>query len=350
MASRIATFCAGYIGEHGPASVDELHQAARAAQVTTARTTSSVAQAVRYSDQFRHLPDGRYVTTNWLFTGSIFTHRARNDTREVNDQIWFGRELEPLRRLFGPTATTMPLAGGGEITSSRYYRNVWTGPKGWLPPVARDELLGLRWDGSGIQVTAVAGEEVSERRIEQVRTVLRRHDQQFKKSDGSSYRMPDSDGLVETVRSALLEVPDLLKSPVLPLDELLGSTPGDCVRELYRSLNDTFAPEYEARVTLSMPEPLLADFNQRAELTGADPKELMIAVLARAAHSSSPRDFLPPARRFPNPPYESDESWGGMVRYDEDPWGDPVYEPRDVPRDEPSDEPIGPSRGGLRAV
>jgi hypothetical protein len=120
------------------------------------------------------------------------------------------------------------------------------------------------------------------------------------------------DEFAKVVANALLEVPGLISSPIPPLDELMGSSPSECVQELYRSLSDTHVAEYEARVILRMPEPLLVDLTRRAQLSGVAPEDLMIGLLARAAMSTSPRVDKPPVPRFARNPtaYELDDPWG----------------------------------------
>lgn len=302
--SRIATFCADYIGDHGPMSVDELYQAAKAANVTTARTAGTVNQAMRERPEFVLLPDGRYTVASRLLAGCVFTHRVR-DSRTVREGLWAGRELGPFQTLLAQLRE-LPTDTGGAISYSRYRPSVWDVPAGWLPEVSAGELLGLRWTGSQLQAARV---EADEQRAAEVRAVLVRHRQRLDQERRHVYspivvdRFGDA---TEVALNALVEVPDLFAEPVPPLDELLGRTPAECVRELHQCLDESFEPYPQGRLSVDIPESLLGELNGRASRMGLPLAEYVTGLLATEAWRTAPRGSVVYRRREPEPWYDSD--------------------------------------------
>src|SRR5918996_2401080 len=149
--SRIASFCAEYLGKHGPTPVETIYQAAYAAGVTAARTSASVTQAMRDRATFMQLPDGRYTSARHLLVGATFTHRVSGD-RAGDQYIWPGSELEPLRRLVKDLGE-IPVVGGGTVQVNRYGQEIWKIPAGTPDAVPRGRLLRLTFTGSDLNVT-----------------------------------------------------------------------------------------------------------------------------------------------------------------------------------------------------
>lgn len=300
--SRIATFCADYIGDHGPMSVDELYQAARAASVTTARTAGTVVQAMRERSGFVELPDGRYTVASRLLAGSVLTHRVR-DSRPVRESLWAGRELAPLQALL-TQLREVPTDTGGTITYSRYRPSVFDVPPGWLPDVSAGELVGLRWTGAQLQAARVHADEL---RAQEVRAVLVRHRQRLDQERRHAYGVTSFDrfgDVTEVALNALVEVPDLFAEPVPPLDELLGRTPAECVRELHQCLSESFEPDPHGRLSIDIPESLLNELSGRADRMGVPLGDYVTGLLAAEAWRTVPRGKAVYRRREPDP-YES---------------------------------------------
>lgn len=301
--SRIAAFCAEHIGDHGPKSVEELYQAARAANVTTARTTGTVTQAMRQRSEFIELPDGRYTVASRLLAGSVLTHRVR-DSRPVRETLWSGRELGPFHTLL-TELRELPTDTGETISSSPYRSTIWDVSPDWLPDVSAGELIGLRWTGSQLQASRV---QADERRAREVRAVLIRHRQRLDRERRHTYHptMIDRFGdAAEVALNALVEVPDLFAEPVPPLDELLGRTPAECVRELHECLNDSYESDVYGRLSVDMPESLLDELTGRATRMGVPLGDYVTGLLAAEAWRTVPRGTAAYRRRV-EPLYEPD--------------------------------------------
>lgn len=285
--SRIATFCADHIGDHGPTSVDELYQAARAANVTTARTAGTILQAMRERSGFVQLPDGRYTVASRLLAGSVLTHRVR-DGRPVRESLWAGRELGPIQTLLAQLRE-VPTDTGGTITYSRYRPSVLDVPPGWLPDVSAGELVGLRWTGSHLQASRV---QADEQRAVEVRAVLIRHRQALDKERRGAHPLASVDRFgdaAEVALSALVEVPDLFAEPVPPLDELLGRTPAECVKELHQCLNESYEFDFDGRLSVDLPMSLLDELSGRADRMGVSLGDYVTGLLAAEAWRTVPR-------------------------------------------------------------
>lgn len=301
--SRIATFCAEHIGNHGPMSVDELYQAARAANVTTARTTGTVTQAMRERSEFIQLPDGRYTVASRLLAGSLLTHRVR-DNRPARETLWTGREFGPFHTLL-TQLRELPTDTGGKISSSPYRPTIWDVSPDWVPDVSAGELIGVRWTGSQLQASRVRADD---RRAGEVRAVLIRHRQRLDRERRHTYSPMVIDrfgDIAEVALHALVEVPDLFAEPVPPLDELLGRTPAECVRELHQSLNESFESDVHGRLSVDLPESLLDELAGRASRMGVPLGEYITGLLAAEAWRTVPRGTAAYRRRL-EPPYEPD--------------------------------------------
>ncbi|HEX6231936.1 MAG TPA: hypothetical protein VFZ63_02300 [Jiangellaceae bacterium] len=297
--SRIATFCADYLGKHGPAPVETIYQAAHAAGVTSARTSSSVTQAMRDRSIFMPLPDGRYTCAQRLIVGATFTHRVSGD-RAGDQYIWPGPELKPLRQVVKALGE-IPIEGGGAVQVNRYGQETWKVPAGTLDAVPRGGLLAFTFTGSELTATPVTS-EVSRHdpRAREVRAALIRH-RRLAVEDDQRYgysRWTASEDLGRIVLSALAEAPGLLAEPVPPLDELIGTSPAEAVTLLYEGISDALEREHRLVVSLDMPEPLYATLENRANLLNIAPDELMVALLANDMWRTAPRGTVPYEPRY----------------------------------------------------
>ncbi len=297
--SRIATFCAEYLGKHGPAPVETIYQAAYAAGVTAARTSTSVTQAMRDRSTFIQLPDGRYTCAQRLLVGATFTHRVSGD-RAGDQYVWPGPELEPLRQVVKDLGE-IPVEGGGSVQVNGYGQEIWKVPAGTLDGVPPGGLLAFTFTGSHLRTTPLKSDLTRhEPGVAAVRAVLIRHRRRALESNqryGYSTWSAKED-LGRIVLSALAEVPDLLAEPVPPLDELVGMSPAEAVNLLYEGISDVLEREHRLNVSLDMPEPLYATLEARANLLKIAPEELMVSLLSNEMWRSAPRGTVPYEPRY----------------------------------------------------
>ncbi|HEX6338693.1 MAG TPA: hypothetical protein VFZ85_17200 [Jiangellaceae bacterium] len=320
--SRIAAFCADYLGKHGPTPVETIYQAAFAAGVTAARTSSSVTQAMRDRTTFVQLPDGRYTCAQHILVGATLTHRVSGD-RAGDQYVWPGPELEPLRRLIRDLGE-VPVEGGGTVQVDPYGREIWKVPAGRLDGVPRGGLLAFTWTGTHLRAAALeSGVDRNDPRALEVRAVLVRHRRRALE-DRHRYGYFDwsaREDLGRIVLSALTEAPNLLSEPVPPLDELLGVSPAEAVNQLYEGVADVLEREHRRNVTLDLPEPLYATLEARAGLLNIAPEEFMVALLGNEMWRTAPRGTVPYQPRYasnkrhlsavPAVNDDDDKSWAG---------------------------------------
>lgn len=317
--SRIAAFCADYLGKHGPAPVETIYQAAHAAGVTVARTSSSVTQAMRDPGTFVRLPDGRYTCAQRLLVGATFTHRVSGD-RAGDQYVWPGPELQPLRRLI-KNLGEVPVEGGGTVQVDSYGPEIWKLPEGTLDGVPQGGLLAFTWTGTQLRAAALDTDiDRDDPRAVNVRAVLIRHRRRALE-DRQRYGYRDwttKDDIGRVVLSALAEAPNLLTEPVPPLDELLGVSPAEAVDLLYESVSDVLERQHRLNVGLDLPEPLYATLAARASRLDIAPEEFMVAVLASEMWRTAPRGAEPylssnskPERHLSAVPSPDDHIWAG---------------------------------------
>jgi hypothetical protein len=317
--SRIAAFCADYLGKHGPAPVETIYQAAYAAGVTAARTSSSVTQAMRDRTTFAQLPDGRYTCAQRILVGATFTHRVSGD-RTGDQYVWPGPELEPLRGLVKDLGE-VPVEGGGTVQLDPYGQEIWKVPAGTLDAVPRGGLLAFTWTGTHLRAAALeSGVDRYHPRAMEVRAVLIRHRRRALE-DRQRYGYVDwtaREDLGRIVLSALTEAPNLLSEPVPPLDELLGVSPAEAVNLLYEGVSDVLEREHRRNVALDVPEPLYATLEARAGILKIAPEEFMVALLGNEMWRTAPRGTVPYEPRYSNRerhlsavPSLDDEIWAG---------------------------------------
>jgi hypothetical protein len=317
--SRIAAFCADYLGKHGPAPVETIYQAAYAAGVTAARTSSSVTQAMRDRTTFVQLPDGRFTCAQQILVGATFTHRVSGD-RAGDQYVWPGPELEPLRRLVKDLGE-VPVEGGGTVQVDPYGREIWKVPAGTLDGVPRGGLLAFTWTGTHLRAAALdSGVDRNDPRAVEVRAVLIRHRRRaLEDRQGYGYfNWRAKEDLGRIVLGALAEAPNLLSEPVPPLDELVGLSPAEALNLLYEGVSDVLEREHRRNVALDLPEPLYATLETRASLLKIAPEELMVALLGNEMWRTAPRGTVPYEPRYSSRerhlsavPNLEDEIWVG---------------------------------------
>lgn len=208
-----------------PTTVEDLAAAAVAAERTRSRApATTVLNALRASPDAVALPDGRWTHALAVLGRTVLTHRVRYGT-EGRTTIWPRADLEPFHRLLrAPT----PLVGGGTVTVSARPQwqcgappPTWLGPPGWLPVVPAGALLAvtLTAAGLGVRPVAVDPEEVAER-VDLLRATVAHHTPPRSAVPVSAYGEPALARFHAGLLGALLEVPDLLATPLIPLDEV----------------------------------------------------------------------------------------------------------------------------------
>ncbi|MEV6415756.1 hypothetical protein [Kribbella sp. NPDC051718] len=217
MSKRIVINCAAQINSSGPLSPDDLAPAVLAAGLTkSTNPAAAVRTALRQSPVLVQLPDGRFDTVRRMLDGAALTHRVHSPTK--GRQVLFaGPELALLDLLLLHEGS-LPLASGEAITSSIGEFGGWCGPPDWLPDVPADSLLAFRLHNGRLSVEPVPHEPaLSSPSTDRLRTVLKRH---LKSSDPLA-EWQSRHTLATLLLRALAEIPDLLRDPLPPLDEVL---------------------------------------------------------------------------------------------------------------------------------
>jgi len=217
MSKRIVAFCSDLITAAGPQPTDELARRVTAAGLTrSTNPVTTVRTALRQSPIMVHLPDGRFDSARRMLDGAALTHRVRYGTKD-RQVLFTGPELAVLDHLLVHEGS-LALAAGGAVTSSLGEFGGWCGPPDWLPDVPTDSLLAFRLRNGRLSVEPVAHEPPRQSaELERLRVVLRRH----LKSDDSLNNWRSHHTLGHVMLRALAEVPDLLRDPLPPLDEVL---------------------------------------------------------------------------------------------------------------------------------
>jgi hypothetical protein len=143
----IAQFCVDLLAERGPLSAEALGQACGDARVSGAQKPAhSVVSALAGERRVVRLADRRYVRTIDLLEGRWLTTHL----------LPFGEVAVSvnLAAIAGPLRHGLPLASGGRLYLHRYGGEL-VGPKGWLPPVEPDEVLGVHVTGGALELRAL---------------------------------------------------------------------------------------------------------------------------------------------------------------------------------------------------
>jgi hypothetical protein len=297
MTASFATAAAEFVLAHGPLTLDQLHTLALEKEVTRARTPASLRSSLSDSSKFVQRPDGRYDTAARLLAGSVFTTRPRRSPRD--GVLWLSRDVDPLLAL---NATSMRLGTGGEVRAGAGATPTWVGPAGWLPDVEPGALLGLCWDGKAL--TASRADDVpaaDSPRTQDVRRLLAAH-ASARHTGMWPYR--DAPPLTAVVLSALVEDPDLFRTPLPPLSELLP-LPEDLRPQDERPPYLEFGTDEVLRVPL--PHRVHRELARRADLLGDRLPDYAAMLLGAAADR-----VVPVERRG----YDGYDRYGDLPAYD----------------------------------
>jgi hypothetical protein len=212
--------------------------------------------------------------------------------------LWLNRDVDPLLAL-GPT---MALGTGGEIKAGAGPTPTWLGPEGWLPDVPPGGLLGLRWDGQQLTVATVDDAAAADSpRTQDVRRLLAAHASARQRG---SWPYAAAAPLTAVVLSALVEDPELFRSPLPPLSELLPLPEDQRPQDGWPPHGDIGADE-----VLHVPVPMRVhrELARRADLLGDRLPQYAAMLLGAAADR-----VLPAERRS----YETYDDYGGLPAYD----------------------------------
>jgi hypothetical protein len=216
MPISLRSFVDDAIRTHGPSTVEEIAEFARAAGATRARNpASAVRTTLSQSSVAIPLPDGRWSCPAWVLDGVVLTHRARSSTAGRRD-LWPRNDLFPFLPLM---EAGVPVTSGGLVAFAALHRQrspVLVGPHGWLPPVEAGGLLALAWRGGQLEVTPVEvdADDVASR-VETLRDSFVYH-----RDANTLYRWQSP--FASAVLATVLEVPGVLSTPLPPLGEILG--------------------------------------------------------------------------------------------------------------------------------
>jgi hypothetical protein len=315
MSKRIVAFCSDLINSAGPLSPDELGGKILAAGLTkSTNPATAVRTALRQSPVMVHLPDGRFDSARRMLDGAALTHRVHYPTK--GRQVLFaGPELAMLDHLLVHEGS-IALTAGGAVTSSLGQFGGWCGPPDWLPDVPTDALLAFRLDNGRLTVEPVLHEPSRDSpTIDRLRMVLKRH-----LMSGDNLNSWQSHQTLGTLMlRALAEIPDLLKSPLPPLDEILQLGNERWARDW--PVESPHTPSAGHRITLEdVPTTLAAALRRNATHLGVTPNELSVLLLSAATYRTAmPCRHDTQAAWLSAPPhtpidsaYASDDYWASV--------------------------------------
>lgn len=265
----------------GPLDLDWLTRRLRTELRDARVTTESVANAVMYTTVLVGRPDGRVCRLLDVLDGQTLTHRVDAATTGRRD-LWTNVSLQPL--LVCATFDPIPLVTGGELTTAKFGHPALVGPPGWMPDVPAGTVLALTVERGRARIEALtAGVEATPAQEQRVRAILGRHIREEAWWAGGAE--PDREAeLNRALGHALVEDPELFRTPVSPLIELLHDVLSEHSRR--HVFDDTGAWEAGAVVSFSvagMPEYLHTELSRRATKYGMSFDRFVVATLGHCA-------------------------------------------------------------------
>lgn len=221
------------------------------------------------------LPTGEVSHLVHVFDRCWFTQRVRSATAGRRD-LWATSALAPLvTALF---EAPLPLASGtGVISMSEHLLPAIVGPPGWLPEVPAGGLVALRLREGMVETRAVEEPGTSPPAQRAVRELVGRHyvNERWYADNEHATRST----LTRAMASAVLEMPELLRSPIEPIDELLLDPLQEQHRFVFRDLAAFQQMESVSISLQGMPVGLHNELSRRADLFGMTLDQYVIAVL-----------------------------------------------------------------------
>jgi hypothetical protein len=270
------------VRERGRSEVDWLVRRARKERRDAHIDDDMLAGVVDVSTLLVWRPDGTVDHLLHLLDGIILTLRARAALAGRTD-LWCTVALQPLLNICA--LAELPLVdGSGSVRRAASGHDVLVGPPGWLPPVDRYGVVGLRLDEG--RLSAVAVDEADFPSLEEqqrVRELLAHHYRVERWYAGDDDFESRPGEMVRALALARQEDPDLLSAPHPPLDELLHlSLERDCDVHYWRD-RAAVVPSTVSFSVQSMPEALHRELSHRAQRYGMSFDQYVIAVLGHLA-------------------------------------------------------------------
>jgi len=264
----------------GPRDVEWLAQRARSRLRDVTVDEDAVISTVVTCTLLVGRPDGSVARLLDLLEGQVLTHRVGHIVRGQR-ALWTGLALMPL--VAWSDHEPLILATGGAVVQAEFGHTALVGPPGWLPPCAPGELLGFRLGGARLSVERIDPDRITVDADRDVRTALAAH-YRNEESWAEDELATRPGALNRAIGFGLLERPDLLSSPVSPLNELLY----DALHEADRVHQFRDRSAWEAGDCVSfgidgMPEYLYAELSRRATRYGMSLDQFVILALGHLA-------------------------------------------------------------------
>ena len=258
----------------GPLPLDVLTQQVRR-QLRRPVDEDEVAEAVYSMLTLVGLPDGRVTHLLHHLEGQVLTTRVRSSTVGRRD-LWTTPALLPLTLILsdGP----LPLTTGGVLRAAEHLNPALVSDDDWLPARQAGELVGLRITDGHVEPLAIDELQGTAKEHQAVRAMLSRrlrHERYFGDPDDEDLGFD----LVRAVVRAVAEDPDLLRTPVPPLDELTHLVHERSDNFRWRDLAAWRGEEAASFSVTGMPEVLYNELSRRATRYGMSFDEYVIAVL-----------------------------------------------------------------------
>ncbi|WP_169744219.1 hypothetical protein [Knoellia aerolata] len=227
------------------------------------------------------MPDGRICRLLDVLDGQTLTHRVEAATTGRTD-LWTNVSLLPL--LVCAALDPIPLVTGGALTAAEFGHPALVGPPGWMPDVPAGALLALTVERGRVRIEALSdGVGSTPAQEQRVRAILGRHIRD--EAWWSDVAEPNREAeLNRAVSHGLIEDPELFRTPVSPLIELLHDVLSEHSRaHVFDDAAAWDAGDVVSFVVAGMPESLYAEFNRRATRYGMSLDRFVIATLGHCA-------------------------------------------------------------------
>lgn len=265
----------------GPVDLDWLARRLRTELKDPRLTREGLINTVMSATVLVGRPDGRICRLLDVLDGQTFTHRVEAATTGRTD-LWTNVSLLPFLAVAG--LDPIPLVTGGELTAADFGHTALIGPPGWLPDVPAGTLLALTVERGRVRVTAMTdGVAATAAQEQRVRAVLGRHirDEAWW-SDGVE---PNREAeLNRALGHALVEDPELFRTPVSPLIELLHDVLSEHSQaHVFDNTGAWNAGEVVSFSIAGMPESLYQELSRRAVKYGMSFDRFVVATLGHCA-------------------------------------------------------------------
>ena len=246
----------------------------------------AVYQCVTGSSLLVGHPGGEVGTLLEVLEGHVLTQRVPGPTAGRKD-LWCTTALQPF--LAWCSVLPLPLIGGGELTAAEFGHAALVGPPGWLPEAQPGDLLALHVEDGALGITLVdrdAGTSPANGPVDQqdLRRLLAHHFDVHRLYSLDTISLPRPGELIVALTHALLERPEILREPGVPLDELLYDPLNQQdIDHHWRNAN-AWGTEFTVSFSITgMPENLHSEIRRRADVYGMSEDQYVIAALGHLA-------------------------------------------------------------------